>query len=175
MEKKIKLDHNTLNSILEKQCLYHTSEGKLGKLADLSAYIIEEFDFSQMHLSDIIAIGSVFIRCKFINCELYGTIFDESKFITVNFKNSNLGKAQFYGVEAKNACFDDTNCSSAEFDESNLSGATFRNANLRGTSFTDCDLSNAVFDGADLEYASIVNNIEYGTSWKNVKAINIVS
>ena len=173
MKKKIELEfltHTKLNSILEKQSVYQSSEGKIGGLADLSAYIIEDFDFSGIDLSDITAIDSVFTRCKFINCELYGAILSKSKFIDVNFRGASLGKVDFYRVEAKNVCFDNTNCSSAEFDEANLSGATFRNANLGGASFVDCDLRDAVFDGADLTNLSTGGNNKLdNTSWSNVK------
>lgn len=169
MEKEIKLEflnHNELDAILK---TYQTFEGKHEQRSALSACIVEDFDFSGIELSDLFAISSIFIRCKFINSNMYGTVFDESKFIDVNFKGANLGQTNFYQVEAINACFDNTNCGSAEFDEANLSGATFRNANLRNSSFTDCDLSNTVFDGADLKYVSVGKNKEDGTRWQNVK------
>lgn len=169
MEEKTELRYLTcheLNTILK---TYQTFEGKHEQSSALSSCSIEDFDFSGIDLSGIFAIGSVFTRCKFVNCDLYGTIFDESKFIDTDFTGANLGKTNFYQVDAKSVCFDSTNCGSAEFDEADLSGATFRNANLGGASFVDCNLTNVVFDGADLKYASIVKNIEEGTSWKNVK------
>lgn len=172
MEEKIKprfLAYDSLNSMLEEHYIYQTSLGKLGKRVDLSICVIEDFDFSGIDLSNIFAIGSIFNRCKFRNCDLYGTIFDESKFIGADFSGANLGKANFYQVVAKNACFDNTNCA-AEFDESNLSGSTFRNVNFGGASFVDCDLTDAIFDGADLtDISTGGDNKLDNTSWFNIK------
>ena len=172
MKEKVKLeflDRAALNFILKQQSIYLASGRKIGESADLSASIIEEFDFSGIDLSSIFAIGSIFIRCKFINCELYGAVLDESQFINANFRGANLGKTNFYQVKAKNVCFDNTNCGSAEFDEADLNSATFRNANLNGASFVDCDLSNAIFDGAKL------TNLSTGgaNKWNNTSLLNI--
>lgn len=172
MEGKIELEfltYDKLKSILEKQSTYHISKGKQGKLADLSASIIEDFNFSKIDLSDIFAIGSVFIRCKFTECEFYTANLSESKFIAADFRGANLHKTEFYRVEAKDACFDSANCSGAEFDEANLTGATFRNANLGGASFVDCDLTNAIFDGARLTRLSTGGS----NKWDNTSFLNI--
>ena len=85
--------HDELNSIMK---IYQTFEEKLEQRSALSACIVEEFDFSGIDLSSIFAIGSIFIRCKFIDCELYGAIVDESQFINADFRGANLGKANFY-------------------------------------------------------------------------------
>ena len=96
MEEKIELrflNRKQLNSIVES---YQTFEEKLEQRSALSACIVEDFDFSGIDLSNIFAIGSIFIRCKFIDCELYGAIVDESQFINADFRGANLGKANFY-------------------------------------------------------------------------------
>ena len=163
--------HDKVNGILE---TYQTFEGKHEHNSALSACIVEDFDFSGIELSDILAIGSTFIRCKFIGCDLNTANLSKSKFIAADFSRANLCKANFYRVEAKNACFDRTNCGGAEFDEANLSGATFRNVDFGGASFVDCDLSNAIFDGSDLTYVSAGINRLDNTSWLNVKGGRLV-
>ena len=160
------LTHRELNSIMK---TYQTFEGKHEHNSALSACIVENYDFSGIDLSDIFAINSTFVQCKFVGCELYTADLSKSKFIAVDFKNANLHKVEFYRVEAKNACFDDTNCSGAEFARANLSGATFRNANLNGASFVDCDLTNAIFDGAKLTWLSTGGN----NKWDNTSFLNI--
>ena len=95
MEEKIELrflTRNEINSILE-SC--QTFEGKLEHRSALSACIVKDFDFSGIDLSSIFAINSTFYRCKFVECDLYSTIFTKSKFIEVNFTGANLGKTEF--------------------------------------------------------------------------------
>lgn len=169
------LSNEAVRCILEEHERFKASSGKQGRLADLSVYCIEDFDFSGLELSSIKACASVFVRCCFVGCDLSGSCFNDSKFIAANFRNSYLWKAEFYNVEAKDAQFDNVDAGSAEFDQTNLVGATFRGANLRGASIIDCDLTNAIFDGADLENASVVNNIGSGTSWKNVKGRSVAA
>ena len=101
MKEKIEpkfLTHDELNSIVK---TYRTFEGKHEQSSALSACIVEDFEFSGIDLSGVFAIGSTFIRCKFINCDLYSTIFDESKFTNVDFRGANLGKVEFYQVKTK--------------------------------------------------------------------------
>lgn len=174
MEEKIEINfltHAEINAILE---TYQTFEGKHEHNSALSACIIEDFDFSGIDLSDIFAIGSTFIRCKFIGCDLNTADLSKSKFTETDFSRANLCKANFYRVEAKNACFDNADCGGAEFDEANLSGATFRNVDFGGASFIDCDLSNAIFDGSNLTYVSAGINKLDNTSWLNVKGGRLV-
>lgn len=166
------LSHDSWHQILAAHNRYTESGGKEGQIADLSAYEIEDFDFSGLDLSSINARGSVFTRCRFIGCDLYGVNFNDSSLVSSDFRESNLGKVEFYNVDASGACFDNANMGSAEFYQANLRGATFHGTNLRGSSFSDCDLTNAIFNGANLEYASVTNNKEDRTSWADVKGMS---
>lgn len=169
------LTHAALRDILAEHELYKKSEGKQGKQADLGAYIIEDYDFSGLNLSEINARGSVFTRCRFIGCDLYGTYFSDSSLVDTDFSDAMLKKAEFYDADASGACFDGAKLIRAEFIGAKLRAATFRNADLHSATISDCDLTSAVFDGAGLEYAALRDNTEDGTSWANVRGRNEVA
>lgn len=139
------LEHNDLKEIIKKHILSKSSSNE-GELADLSSYVVRNFDFSNLDLSEIHACDSIFVNCKFTNCDLYGVDFSNSSLVGINFKGSMLGKSEFYEANLSIACFDNTDLNSAVFIRSNLRGATFRNADINHTSFTECDLTDTVFD-----------------------------
>jgi uncharacterized protein YjbI with pentapeptide repeats len=169
------LSNAELQSILESHKLYNESSGKEGQLANLSAYVIEDAEFSGLDLSEVQARGSIFIRCRFVDCLLYRVYFNNSSLISANFRGALLSKAEFFGANASGACFDYAKMNQAEFIEANLRNATFRNAELIGSIISECDLTGAIFDGANIEHAGIADNTEDGTSWVNVKGYNVAA
>jgi uncharacterized protein YjbI with pentapeptide repeats len=91
------LSHAELQKMMSDHEVYHArQEGKNGKMLDLTCYIIKDFDFSNQNLVEIDAYNSIFIRCKFIGCDLYHSYFSGSEFIDVDFSDSILVKAELY-------------------------------------------------------------------------------
>ncbi len=140
------LSHEALHFILEEHTVYVATQGKQGKEADLSLYIIEDYDFSNLNLAGVHFYASVFIRCQFVNTDLYYTEFDAAKAPCGNFQGAMLAKASFYEADLSDACFDGAKLTSASFLKSDLMRATFRFAEIDSTSFTDSNLTDAVFD-----------------------------
>lgn len=172
----IPLSHDELRRMLAEHERYNVSEGKEGQQADLSGYLVEDFDFSGLDLSDILhARVSVFTRCRFVGCDLYGVSFSGSSAIGADFREAILVKAEFYEADVSGACFDGAKMVRAEFIEANLRGATFRHADLHNSTISKCDLTNAIFDGAELEYSALRDNKEEGASWINVKGRSIAA
>ena len=165
------LSHDALRQILEEHIQYINSGGTQGQAADLSLYSIEDFDFSNLDLSDVPAQSTVFLRCKFINTDLSSANFDRTCALGADFRGANLVKAQFYMADLRAACFDKANLTRSEFIKSDLCSASFRAANLCAVSISESDLNEAIFDGANIEGASFKNNQDKGSSWHNTKGL----
>jgi uncharacterized protein YjbI with pentapeptide repeats len=170
-----KLDLNELKHILKDHALYNATNGKEGKQADLGSYIIENADFTGINLSSINARGSIFKRCSFVDCDMYGAYFNDSSIIESNFRNAVLIKVEFYGVNVIDTCFDNAKMSKVEFIEAELINTTFCNADLHSATISECVLTNVVFDGADFTGAAVTETKEDGTSWINVKGRDLVA
>lgn len=140
------LSHEALRHILEEHAEYVATQGQQGKEAGLSLYIVEDFDFSGLNLAQVHFYASVFLRCRFVNTDLYYTDFDSAKVPGGDFQGAMLAKSIFYEADLRGACFDGASLTSASFLESDLTGATFRRAEINSTSFTDSDLTDAIFD-----------------------------
>lgn len=163
------LHHDAVQRILNAHDVYIRSEGKQGVQADLGAYIIADYDFSGLDLSGINTRESVFTRCRFVRCMLYGTYFSGSSLTHADFTSAMLSKAEFYDVDASAARFDGAVLVRAEFIGATLRATTFRHADLHSATISSCDLTDAVFDGAGLEYAAVDDNVDHGTSWLGVR------
>ena len=163
------IDHESLRRLLEKHDLYKKSGGKSGEMVDLSCYLIEDYDFSGMNLSEIHARSSVFRRCRFVGAKLFGIHFNDSCIAESDLSEATLVKAELINTDARGACFNAANMCRAELVDTNLSGASFRGADLSCSTISGCDLSNTVFDGADLKSADLANNNEHKTSWVDVQ------
>lgn len=140
------LSHEALRCILEEHAEYVATQGQQGKEAGLSLYIVEDFDFSGLNLAEIHLYASVFLRCLFVNTDLYYTDFGRTQAPGGNFRGAMLAKATFYKADLRGACFDGASLTSASFLKSDLTGATFRRAELNSTSFSDSDMTGTVFD-----------------------------
>lgn len=126
-----KLDREELHQILKEHTRYNSSAGKEGQQADLSGYIIENFDFRSYDLENIIhARESIFLNCCFKGCDLYGIYFNGSSLVQADFSNVVLSKSEFHGADASGACFDDAKMTRVEFINTKLCGASFRNSDL---------------------------------------------
>lgn len=137
--------------ILEAQARYLASGGKAGVQADLSLYIIEDFDFSGWDLQDVHISNSILTRCRFIGTTLVGADFDQTRAPEADFRNAILVKAEVHETDLHGTCFDGADMARATVIASNLCGATFRHANLLGATFLECDLRKADFDGVNLD------------------------
>ena len=91
-------DHQSLQNKINNHVRYLESYGDEGEFADLSNLKIENFDFSNCKLSGIHAHNSVFIKCRFYQCDLYGSVFKDSVFMNIDFEQANLGKTEFYSL-----------------------------------------------------------------------------
>lgn len=132
--------------MLEGHAQYLATQGKQGEKADLSLYIVEDYDFSGLDLAEVHFYASVFLRCRFVNTALYYTSFDSTQAPGGDFRGALLAKATFYQADLRGACFDGASLTSASIMESDLTGASFRGAELNSTSFTDSDMTDTVFD-----------------------------
>ncbi len=165
------LSHIELQKMILEHQKYRSSKGKEGKLIDLSDYVIEDFNFSGQDLNCINARISIFLRCKFTNCDLSGSYFSDSEFIDVDFSDAMLVKTELYDVKARNTCFDRANLRRAEFMGAELVDVSFRNADLGGGILTESELIRTIFDGANIAGAAVDENQETDTSWINVNGM----
>jgi len=140
------LDNETLTRILESHALNLESNGREGQEADLSCYIISDFDFSGLRLSGIHAQDTTFHRCCFHRTDLYGVDFSGAAAPSADFRDAVLAKAEFHRADLHGANFDGANLVQTFFLDSDLRGATFRRADLAGTSFSGSEVIGAVFD-----------------------------
>jgi uncharacterized protein YjbI with pentapeptide repeats len=163
------LSHAELNKmIMEHEIYCKSTEEKAGEMLNLTCFVIEDFDFSRKDLSSIDAYNSVFIRCKFTDCDLYHVSFSGSEFIDVDFSGAILVKAELYDVKATRTCFDRANLKRAEFMSAKLIDVSFRNADLGEGILSESELVRTIFDGANIVGAAVDNNKETDTSWVNV-------
>ena len=140
------LDNETLTRILESHALNLETSGREGQEADLSRYVISDFDFSGLDLSSIHIYGTTFHRCRFQRTDLYGVVFSEASAPSGDFREAVLAKAEFHGADLQGANFDGANLIRALFLGCNLRAATFQGANLASTSLSGSDVAGALFD-----------------------------
>jgi uncharacterized protein YjbI with pentapeptide repeats len=163
------LSHTEIQQMLDAHQKYFSSKREEGQKLDLTGYIIEGFDFSGLELPSLSARISIFIRCDFKNCNLYGAYFNGSEFTDVDFSDANLAKVEFNEIKAKKTCFDRAKLYQAEFMYCKFADVSFLNADLNSSIISDSELIRTCFGGADIEGAAIDNNKEDGTSWGNLK------
>ncbi len=142
----VPLSHEALEHILQEHARYVATQGQQGKEAGLSLYIVEDYDFSGLNLAEVHLYASVFLRCRFVNTDLYYTDFGHTQAPGGDFRGAMLAKATFYQADLRGACFDGASLTSASFLKSDLTGATFLGAALNSTSFSDSDMTDTVFD-----------------------------
>ncbi|ETX06895.1 pentapeptide repeat-containing protein [Candidatus Entotheonella palauensis] len=145
------LTHDALGRILKNHSQFIHSGGKAGSWADLSLYIIKDFDFSNLDLHGIHLHHSILTHCQFVGTELSKADFDGTRARYNNFREAGLVKAEIFSADMTGSCFENANMVRATIMKSNLYGATFNQADLLGVIFSECDLRKAVFDGANLE------------------------
>lgn len=103
-------------------------------------------DLSGLDLTDFKELqGFDFHKVDFSNCNLKG----------INFKKSYFRKAWFRNADARNTCFDGSNCEEANFINANLSGSSFLSSVLTKSNFGKSTLYRTNFNGADLTNASL--------------------
>jgi uncharacterized protein YjbI with pentapeptide repeats len=163
------LNSDELKKMVSAHQKYITSEGREGCDIDLAGYIIKDFDFSGLDLNGVSARISVFIRCKFNDCDLYRAYFNGSELVDVDFSDAVLVKTELHRVKAKNTHFDRAKLGRAEFIRCTLTDVSFRNADLHSAIICDSELVRTCFDGANVEGAAIDDNKEEETSWGNLK------
>ncbi len=142
----VPLSHEALEHMLEEHAKYVATRGRQGKEVGLSLFIVEDYDFSGLDLAQAHFYASAFVRCRFVNTDLYYTDFDSAQAPGGDFQGAMLAKATFYQADLRGACFDGASLTSASFLESDLTGATFLGAELNSTSFTGSDMTDTVFD-----------------------------
>lgn len=151
------LDNETLTQMLESHARSLEPAGqdgqgregqeREGQEAQLSLFIISDFDFSGLSLYDIHHIyNTTFHRCRFQRTDCYGVVFDEIAAPAADFREAVLAKAEFYDADLRDANFDSANPIRVFFLNCDLRGATFRGADLSCASFSGSELEGAVFD-----------------------------
>jgi uncharacterized protein YjbI with pentapeptide repeats len=143
------LSHVQLREMLQEHDKGNDSNWEEGEKIDLSGYIIEDFDFSSRSLVCIAARYSIFIRCNFSGCDFYGSYFNNSEFIDVDFSDTILVKAELNCIKAKNTRFDRANLFRAELQDVTMVDVSFCDANLDRTFINRPELVRTTFDNAN--------------------------
>ena len=114
--------------------------------AFLSSVSFLECEFLECDFTNVKIKNTTFKEVLFNNCKMVGVPFAEANSLMLSFNctGCNLSLALFYGLELKGFQFKNCNLGQADFTESNLTQAIFDN----------CNLENAIFDGTNLEKAN---------------------
>ncbi|OHR75316.1 pentapeptide repeat-containing protein [Neisseria sp. HMSC70E02] len=126
----IKIDQETLASILEQHQLWIKSGGKNGKRADLYGKDLIGIKLGRANLR----------RAKLYGADLYEADLDEA----------NLCRASLIGANLIGASLIET-----KLDGADLCGANLRGAMIEGTSFDEANLDEANLDGTGLETVNL--------------------
>ena len=108
---------------------------------------ISEMTLSHLELKDL----------KLSKCDMYATVFTDSRIKKVCFEKCSLDAAIFAGVIMEHSLLT----------ESSLRRAKFQNAKLNGLNLTSCQIQNADFTGASLRSANFKGLDCQGVVFKN--------
>ena len=137
---------------------YLESKGREGQCLDLSHYVIENFQFDGLDLSEVVAQGARFKNCSFKRVNWSGGNLDSVSAQACSFDDAILVKAEFFEANLAQSTFVGANLNRAEFIECDLSSVNFENAQMAGAVVAESRLTGASFEGVQKDTASFDNN-----------------
>tara|TARA_Y100001968_G_C19218242_1_gene648310 strand:+ start:324 stop:818 length:495 start_codon:yes stop_codon:yes gene_type:complete len=135
------INHVKLTDRLTSHHNFLNTKGNMGEFLDLSYLEIHDFDFSNLRLNNVVAMGTTLLRCNFSQTEMTEFQFESARVVQCNFSEALLLKAEWYETTVEKGVFDQTNLERAEFTSCTLIGLDLNNCNLQGASFSDCILN----------------------------------
>jgi uncharacterized protein YjbI with pentapeptide repeats/lysophospholipase L1-like esterase len=170
INKNFKLIESNDNTIYEKLI----NENKLNPKIDFRGKNIENGDFREQTISNIVAYISKFSNTDFSGSKISNmdskfSLFNNVDFHDSKFENSHLTRTVFANSNFNNSDFSQTDFSTSKFHYSNLTNANFQNSNFRGIVMTDSILHNSNFENSDFSHSEILNVDFTSSSLKNSK------
>ena len=141
----IKIDQETLASILEQHQLWIESGGENGKRADLYGKDLIGVKLGRANLR-----RANLRRAKLYGADLYGANLDGADLYEADLDEANLCRASLIGANLIGASLIET-----KLDGADLCGANLRGAMIEGTSFDEVNLDGANLDGTGLETVNL--------------------
>ena len=146
----IKIDQETLASILEQHQLWIESGGENGKRADLYGKDLIGVKLGRANLRRANLRRANLRRAKLYGADLYGANLDGADLYEADLDEANLCRASLIGANLIGASLIET-----KLDGADLCGANLRGAMIEGTSFDEANLDEANLDGTGLETVNL--------------------
>ncbi|OHR42349.1 hypothetical protein HMPREF2753_04420 [Neisseria sp. HMSC071C03] len=151
----IKIDQETLASILEQHQLWIESGGENGKRADLYGkdligVKLGRANLRRANLRRANLRRANLRRAKLYGADLYGANLDGADLYEADLDEANLCRASLIGANLIGASLIET-----KLDGADLCGANLRGAMIEGTSFDKVNLDGANLDGTGLETVNL--------------------
>jgi len=146
----IKIDQETLASILEQHQLWIESGGENGKRADLYGNDLIGVKLGRANLRRANLRRANLRRAKLYGADLYGANLDGADLYEADLDEANLCRASLIGANLIGASLIET-----KLDGADLCGANLRGAMIEGTSFDEVNLDGANLDGTGLETVNL--------------------
>lgn len=144
------------------------SETKLQSLLNEQRSELSGYDFSEINFVGTDLKSSIFIDCKFTNCNLSnvsilnvvmrGVIFENCNLMGVNWTEARKGAdIRLNSCKLDYGCFQDVDLRGVSFENSSIREADFSGANLCKANLNGCQLSGTSFVNSNLEKADFRN------------------
>lgn len=146
----IKIDQETLASILEQHQLWIESGGENGKRADLYGKDLIGVKLGRANLRRANLRRANLRGAKLYGADLYGANLDGADLYEADLDEANLCRASLIGANLIGASLIET-----KLDGADLCGANLRGAMIEGTSFDEVNLDGANLDGTGLETVNL--------------------
>ena len=146
----IKIDQETLASILEQHQLWIESGGENGKRADLYGKDLIGVKLGRANLRRANLRRANLRGAKLYGADLYGANLDGADLYKADLDEANLCRASLIGANLIGASLIET-----KLDGADLCGANLRGAMIEGTSFDEVNLDGANLDGTGLETVNL--------------------
>lgn len=146
----IKIDQETLASILEQHQLWIKSGGKNGKRADLYGKDLIGIKLGRANLRRADLRRANLRRAKLYGADLYEANLDGADLYEADLDEANLCRASLIGANLIGVSLIET-----KLDGADLCGANLRGAMIEGTSFDEANLDEANLDGTGLETVNL--------------------
>ena len=151
----MKMDQETLASILKEHQLWLESDEKSGKMADLSEKNLKFANLRRANLRRANLRGADLLGANLLEANLERADLHGANLFGANLIRANLHKADLFGTNLIRTDLLGANLERANLERANLLGANLERADLRSADLFGANLIRANLDGANLDGACL--------------------